>query len=60
MKKSIPVKVYQFIITDSATGKQEIIDNCLFSYYDGEAVEIHTQSGDVLTYSTIAVNIKRA
>ena len=58
MKK--PRKLYRFIITDNATGKQEIIDNCLFSYFDGDAVEIHTQGGDVLTYSTSAVNIKRA
>lgn len=58
MKKT-PRKLYRFIITDTATGKQEIIDNCLFSYRDGEAVEIHTSGGDVLTYNTAAVNVKR-
>ena len=57
--KRTPRKLYRFIITDTATGKQEIIDNCLFSYFDGEAVEIHTQGGDILTYNTAAVNVKR-
>ena len=60
MKRQAPRKLYRFIITDTATGKQEIINDCLFSYYDGEAVEIHTSGGDVLTYNTSAVNIKRA
>ena len=58
--KRTPRKLYRFIITDIESGKQEIINDCLFSYFDGEAVEIHTQGGDVLTYSTSAVNIKRA
>lgn len=58
--KRTPRKLYRFIITDIQSGKQEIIDGCLFSYFDGEAVEIHTQGGDILTYNTAAVNIKRA
>ena len=58
--KRTPRKLYRFIITGTATGKQEIINDCLFSYFDGEAVEIHTQGGDVLTYNSAAVNIKRA
>ena len=60
MKKNIPVKVYQFIITDSATGAQELINNvsCVFRYE--RTIELFLKGGDVLQYSADAVTVKRA
>lgn len=68
MKRQAPRKLYRFIITDTATGKQEKIENILFTFRHDSELEIFTQVGDndglffgeVLTYNAGAVTIRKA
>lgn len=60
MKKTIPAKLYRYIITDNESGFQEEVNNVTCVYRDGETVELFIKGGDSLTYNSGAVKITKA
>ena len=58
--KTKPRKLYRYIITETATGKQEEIDGVLFTYHHDGVIEFFREGGDSLTYTAAAVTIAKA
>lgn len=58
--KTKPRKLYRFIITDTATGKQQEVERVLFTYHHDGVIEFFQEGGDTLTYTAAAVTIAKA